>query len=273
MTATARPTTSATFAVDVIEASKVRPVLVDFWAPWCGPCQALGPVLDAIAAEFGDRVAVIKVNTDEEQAVASQYAIRSIPAVKLFRDGSVVAEFVGALPIAQVRAFLGPHLPPMSAAAHAAALALARAGDTSGALAALKQVISQDPANISAIVDAARFESILGDTAAARQRLRSLPPAQQSEAAVLAAYALLHFAELATTAPQDAAETTRARIAGAILGGSVDGAAEMLLEQSRASRPFAMRAGKDDLLQLFTLVGTNDPRVAAWRRRLAALLN
>src|ERR1041384_8451997 len=113
--------TTASFHKEIVNASADQPVLVDFWAPWCGPCRALGPVLEQLADEAEGQVKVVKVNTDENQDLAQQFQIRSIPAVKLFRGGRVVDEFVGALPIGKIRQFLEPYLPRASEAPHLAA--------------------------------------------------------------------------------------------------------------------------------------------------------
>lgn len=99
------------FQSDVVQQSSSKPVLVDFWAPWCGPCRMLGPVLDELAGEAGEKWKLAKVNVDEYQSEASQFQVRSIPSVKLFHNGTVIAEFVGALPKDQIQSWLAQHLP------------------------------------------------------------------------------------------------------------------------------------------------------------------
>jgi putative thioredoxin len=108
-------TTTDKFSADVLEASRKTPVLVDFWAPWCGPCRVLGPALERLEAEAQGRWRLVKVNTEAEPMLAHQFQISSIPAVKLFRDGKVVAEFVGALPPAQISRWLEAHIPSAAA--------------------------------------------------------------------------------------------------------------------------------------------------------------
>ena len=114
--------TDATFATAVLEGSKTKPVVVDFWAPWCGPCRVLGPVIEKVAAELGDEVLLAKLNTDENPRTATQFRIQGIPAVKAFRNGRMVAEFTGAVPESQVRAFFQKLVPsPAERAAKEAA--------------------------------------------------------------------------------------------------------------------------------------------------------
>ena len=272
MTASVSAVTTATFPAEVVNASSSQPVLVDFWAPWCGPCRALGPVLEQLADENAGKIKVVKVNTDENQDLAQQFQIRGIPAVKLFRNGRVVDEFVGAQPLAQVRAFLAPHLPRASAAEHVAARELADQGDYAGAVTRLRKVAESDPANLDARRDLSRYLALSGEVVEASKVLGQLPPQAQSEPATNALRALIHFAALAT---DEAARTDslRAGAARSLLGGSPDAAIESLLSRMQGDRVFATRAGREDLLQAFALLPVDDGRVAGWRRRLAALLN
>lgn len=262
--------TTATFAAEVLNSP--QPVLVDFWAPWCGPCRMLTPVLEQLADEQAGRLKVVKVNTDENQDLAQQFQIRSIPAVKLFRGGRVVDEFVGALPLARVRAFVEPHLPRASDAVHQAARELAGSGNYAAAIEKLQEVAATDPANIDARRDLARYLALSGDVTAASQVLGQLPPPVQADPATNATRAVIHFAALAS---DEAARTDslRASAARSILGGSPDAAIESLLDRMKGDRAFATRAGREDLLQAFALYPAGDSRVAGWRRRLAALLN
>ena len=132
------------FQSEVLDASHSLPVLVDFWAPWCGPCRVLGPVLDKLASEANGRWRLAKVNTDENQSLMATYGIRGIPAVKLFSNGSVLGEFTGALPEHQVRTWLDEQLPTESGTRYAAALAAWESGDRTAARAELETALGNE---------------------------------------------------------------------------------------------------------------------------------
>jgi len=138
-------TTPEEFTEQVLEASHHTPVLVDFWAPWCGPCRVLGPILDKLASECAGQWRLFKVNTDESQEVSTSYRIRGIPAVKLFVEGAVVGEFTGALSEPMVRRWLEEHLPTPGRAALGEALPLLAAGKTDQAAGILRPALADEP--------------------------------------------------------------------------------------------------------------------------------
>jgi putative thioredoxin len=268
------PVTTADFPTTVLSPADDLPVLVDFWAPWCGPCRMLGPVLDDVAREFAGRLRIVKLNTDEEPQVAGQYGIRSIPAVKLFHRGKVVAEFVGAQPLGAVRQFLGKHLPRASAPSlEAARAAIARGAfaEASTLLATLQQA---EPDNDDVAVSLADAQALGGDAAAARRTLAALSPASQSEPAVRASYARAHFSELRAAPDEtDLIQSARVRAATALLRGDLERGLDELLAAMQRNRRFATGQGRDDLLRAFELAPADSALVAQARRKLAALLH
>jgi putative thioredoxin len=164
------------FAQAVIQESRSRPVVVDFWAPWCGPCRTIGPQLERLAAAGGGRWLLAKVNVDEDQAVAQEYGIQSIPAVKAFRGGAVVDEFVGAVPEAQIQAFLKKLVPSPADAACEKAEALLAAGDGQGARAQAEEALEHDGRHARALLLIAEQDLGQGRIAEAVARLGLLLP-------------------------------------------------------------------------------------------------
>jgi putative thioredoxin len=144
--------TLETFQKDVLEASSKTPILVDFWAVWCQPCRILGPVLEKLEKEANGGWMLVKVNTDEEPEIAQHFQIRSIPAVKLFSEGKVIGEFIGALPEVEVRKWLEKHLPNESKSQLEMAKTMLQSGNPSKAQKILESAIKQDPANAEARV-------------------------------------------------------------------------------------------------------------------------
>src|SRR5512143_2388943 len=165
----------ADFNQNVLEASKQRPVVVDFWAPWCGPCKSLKPILEKLAAEYGGKFLLAKINSDENQELAARYAVRGIPSVKAFVNGEVVDEFSGALPEGEVRAFLDRIIPSPADDLRQQAATVRASGDLAGALGLLAEASKLDPANAGVRLDAAEIMFDLNETDEAERLLGSVP--------------------------------------------------------------------------------------------------
>ena len=286
MTAHALDVDTASFEQAVIEQSKTVPVLVDFWAEWCGPCRALKPVLEKLAAEYDGKFILAKVNSDENQALAQRYGVRGIPNVKAFVGGQLVDEFSGALPEAQVRAFLQKVIPSPAEKLRGEARAhFIEHGDSRAALALLAQASRLDPANENVRVDSAELLIEIREYEEAQQLIASLSPLAQMDDRVKTLAAKLDLASggsadneavnaLSQRVAADPADhEARLQLARALAArNDYQGAFDQLLEVVRRDRKFGDDAARKAILQLFSVLGDH-PLVSDYRRKLASALN
>ena len=267
----------------VMEASFQVPVLVDFWASWCQPCQVLMPILAKLADEYEGRFLLGKLNTEEQQEIAAQFGIRSIPTVKLFRNGQPVDEFMGALPERSVREFLDRHVARESDTQVAQAHEQLLAGNTDAAIALLNEAHQADPDNPRIVIFLAQAQGAAGDLAAAEATLDSLPASERGKPEVAMLRGHLFFESQVAGTP--AAAELEARLAvdpddsealyqlalQNVVRQDYDQGMEFLIDLMRRDRAFGDDAARQTLLKVFELLG-NDPRVNQYRRRMASLL-
>ena len=283
-----KETTTQGFIKDVIEASKKQPVLVDFWAPWCGPCKQLTPILEKAVKSAKGKVKLAKMNIDEHPAIPGQMGIQSIPAVIAFSNGQPVDGFMGALPESQVMAFL-ERLTKGAVGAEerdlmkAADEALA-AGDPAGAANLYGQLLTQDSGNIAALAGLARCYVLSGALEQATQTLAMVPEAKRNETAVAAARAALEVAEQAkAVGPIDELEKkvatnpldhqARFDLATALNAkGKRNEAANHLLEIVKRDRKWNDDGARKQLVQFFEAWGFTDPAAVEGRKRLSSIL-
>jgi len=248
------------FVPAVVEASATQPVLVDFWAPWCGPCRTLMPMLDRIADDYAGRFVLAKVNTDEQQQVAAHFGIRSIPTVMLFHKGQAVEQFVGLQPEQGIRALLDKYVAPADAAAAPTdqpaglpelADAQLAARDTAAAAATLDQMAEQDPVD------------------------KRLKPLRARLAFTEAAVARPDFAGLRASLERDPSDSAARHALGAhhALAGDYATALAEWLELMRRDRKFGDDLARRSLLMAFDVLGDADELVMSYRRKMASLLH
>jgi len=275
-------TNAGNFARDVIDASHQRPVLVDFWAEWCGPCRSIAPVLEQIADDLDGALVVAKVDTDAEQELAQTYGIRSLPTMLLFRDGAPVEQIIGAQSATVIRAAVDKQLPRAGTALIAAAMASLAAGDTSGAGQALEQALALDPEDYSIHPLLAQIHLKRGDYRAAEKLLETLPINVATDDAFKSVRATLH---LASQLPADiehehlvsnAADDIEARYLVSVrdgIEGRIDASLESLFDLLAQHRAWRDGAIHKTILDVFRLLAEDDPRLKTYRTRLARTLN
>ncbi|MGZ5094605.1 MAG: tetratricopeptide repeat protein [Burkholderiales bacterium] len=274
------------FDTIVIEGSKKAPVVVDFWAPWCAPCRALGPVLEKVAEEYDGRFTLAKVNSDDNQEIAARYGVRGIPSVKAFISGEVVDEFTGALPESGVRAFIERVVPsPAEELRDSAARVYAQTRDVEQALDLLSRAEQLDPKNEDVGIDRAAILIDAGRPDEARKLIENLSPLARMDERVNALQARLDLAQGAAEAPSEAVLKERierdendleARLQLAhqyVARRDYRSALDQLLEVVRRDRTYGNDVARKTMLKVFELLGNQGELVSEFRKKLASVMN
>ena len=274
--------TASTFMTDVVEASAQLPVLVDFWAPWYGPCRQLMPMLDRLAAEYAGRFKLAKVNTDEQQELAGQVGVRSLPTVVLFKDRTAVDHFVGIVPEAQIRQMLDKHVPAAQSGPLERAQAHKAAGDYAAARALIEPALAREPESVTLLTERAELIALDGDLDAARLELTRLQGIDPSHAAVKRLAARLAFADVIAANPDVRAVKERAANGDVdaqhamavhqLLGGEVEPALHTWLTMMREQPRYRDELARKSLIAAFEVIGEADPIVSQTRRVMARML-
>jgi putative thioredoxin len=274
--------TDQTFQETVLEGSRERPVLVDFWAPWCGPCQVLGPMLVKLAEEHAGGFLLAKVNTDENPALAQAFRIQSIPTVVLVSEGKVVDAFQGALPESQLRAFLKPHVKTEEGDLLAQGRARQEAGDGAGARNVLERLLANEPDHAEAHLLLARIAFEAGDEDAVRRHVAGIPDdtpeATQGEQLIEALAFRAACGEGAAAwearleADPDDLDARHALGCCHAAAGRYEDALEAFLGVVSRDKDHADGAARRAMLTIFALLGPGSDVARTWRRRLSVVL-
>ncbi|KRG70283.1 thioredoxin [Stenotrophomonas terrae] len=275
--------TTETFEAEVLQKSSQTPVLVDFWATWCGPCKSLGPILEKLAGEYNGAFELAKVDVDKEQQIAAAFQIRSVPTVFLIKDGQIVDGFPGAMPEGQLREFLTQHgvVPAEAAAVEEEIQALPL--DPQAEVAALREAISAEPDKAELKLDLALALLKIGATGEAGPLLDGLPANLATDDRAIRARARLDFAAALQDAPAADVLAGRVRADGNdlearyllgiqhLLAGEDEAALEQFIEMLRIDRSFRDSLPKKALIDAFRVIEDED-LVGRYRRKMSSLL-
>lgn len=273
------------FDARVLQKSRALPVLVDFWAAWCGPCRMLTPVLVRLAQAYDGKFLLAKVNTDMERELAARYGIRGLPTVKVFRNGEAVDEFVGVQSEANIRQLIERHLPRASEAPLQQAAAAQAAGKTTQAVEILRQALLNAPDDDALKLKLIELHLEQSNVEKARKLLAGLSAQAKVQPSARALFARSDFALIAAAAPSATElEQTIARDAnnvqaraqlGAlrVIAQDYEGALQQLLEIVRRDRNFGDDSGRKQMLAVFDILGGKGALVTRYRNLLSAVLN
>ncbi len=280
--------TDEAFEKDVLAASAKTPVIVDFWAPWCGPCKQLGPAIEKVVREAKGAVKLVKINIDEHPYFAQQLRVQSIPAVFAFKAGRPVDAFLGALPEGDIRKFVKKLLGDKGPSPIEQALEQAKeafdAGDAPTAAALYAQILQHEPANAKAVAGLVKCQIAAGDLDAAAAMLADLPPELAKDAEIAAAKTALDVArqgeKAGDVAPlrakleaNPADHETRVALALALFaGGTAEEAIDQMLDLYKRDRNWNDGAARAQLVKFFEALGNTHPATIQGRRRLSSLM-